>query len=214
MLKTRIDVVTDVVCPWCFIGVVRLDQAIAAAGIDAEIVHHPFFLDADTPPEGVDVAGKLRKRYGGDVSAMFARVEGEARSSGIALDLSRQPRQRPTAAAHTLIRQAFGKGTQHALAKALFQAHFMDGRNIADPEVLAEIGAEHGFTNEEARRLVTDPVELAVTREAALSAAASGISGVPFFILDRRLALSGCQPIESFRQALTEARSATAAASG
>jgi predicted DsbA family dithiol-disulfide isomerase len=204
----HIDVVTDVVCPWCYIGLVRLDQAIAAQGIDAEIVHHPFFLDADTPPEGVDVAEKLRLRYGGDVASMFARVEGEAKKSGIALDLSKQPRQRPTAAAHALIAAAADRGTQHALAHALFEAHFMESRNVANPDVLAEIGATHGFTADEARTIATDAQRLAEVKQAAQSAAASGINGVPFFVFDRRMALSGCQPAEAFRQALSEAQAA------
>ena len=143
---------------------------------------------------------------------MFARVEAEARKTGIALDLSKQPRQRPTAAAHTLIRHALEKGSQEALAMALFQAHFMDAQNIADPEVLAAIAARHGFTAEEARRLATGPEELAITRQLALDAAQGGISGVPFFVFDRRFALSGCQPEDVFEQALAQASGAKARA--
>jgi predicted DsbA family dithiol-disulfide isomerase len=211
MPDLQIDVVTDIVCPWCLIGVARLERAIFETGTSARIIHHPFFLDADVPPEGIDVADKLRQRYGGDPSAMFARVEAEARKSGIPLDLSKQPRQRPTAAAHTLIRHALDKGTQPALAMALFEAHFLAGRNIADPDTLAEIGTAHGFAAEEALGLATDPAELAITREMALHAAQGGISGVPFFIFDRRLALSGSQPEEVFVQALAQATSSAEA---
>ncbi len=212
MPDLQIDVVTDIVCPWCFIGVARLEKVLARTGAGARIVHHPFFLDPDVPPEGIDVAEKLSKRFGGDPSAMFARVEAEARKTGIALDLSKQPRQRPTAAAHTLIRHALEKGTQEALAMALFRAHFMDARNVADPEVLAAIAAQHGFTAEEARRLATDAEELAITRQLALDAAQGGISGVPFFVFNRRFALSGCQPEDVFEQALAQATSAEARA--
>ncbi|MCX5568750.1 DsbA family oxidoreductase [Kaistia nematophila] len=212
MSEIQIDVVTDIVCPWCFIGVVRLHKVLAENGIAARVVHHPFFLDPSVPPEGIDVAEKLRKRFGGDPSAMFARVEAEARKSGIALDLSKQPRQRPTAAAHTLIRHALEKGTQDALATALFEAHFMDARNVADPDVLAEIGARFGFSAEEARRIATDPAELEITRQEAAAAAEGGISGVPFFVFNRQLALSGCQPEDVFEQALAQATGASAAA--
>lgn len=205
MSEIQIDVVTDIVCPWCLIGVTRLHQAIASAGINAKVLHHPFFLDPDVPAEGIDVAEKLRKRFGGDPAAMFARVEAEARKSGIPLDLSKQPRQRPTAAAHTLIRHALDKGTQDALATALFEAHFLEARNIADPDVLAEIGARHGFTADEARQVATDPAELEITRQEAAAAAQGGISGVPFFVFNRRLALSGCQPQDVFEQALAQA---------
>lgn len=213
MSEIQIDVVTDIVCPWCFIGVVRLHKVLAENGIPARVVHHPFFLDPSVPPEGIDVAEKLRKRFGGDPSAMFARVEAEARKSGIALDLSKQPRQRPTAAAHTLIRHALDKGTQDALATALFEAHFMAARNVADPDVLVEIGTQHGFTADEARRIVTDPSELEITRQDAAAAAEGGISGVPFFVFNRRLALSGCQPEDVFEQALAQAAGTSAEAS-
>lgn len=213
MSEIQIDVVTDIVCPWCFIGVVRLHKVLAENGIPARVVHHPFFLDPSVPPEGIDVAEKLRKRFGGDPSAMFARVEAEARKSGIALDLSKQPRQRPTAAAHTLIRHALDKGTQDALATALFEAHFMAARNVADPDVLVEIGTQHGFTADEARRIVTDPAELEITRQDAAAAAEGGISGVPFFVFNRRLALSGCQPEDVFEQALAQAAGTNAEAS-
>ncbi|BCP53261.1 polyketide synthase [Kaistia sp. 32K] len=212
MSELQIDVVTDIVCPWCFIGVVRLGKVLARTGTAARIIHHPFLLDPDVPPEGIDVAEKLRKRLGGDPSAMFARVEAEARKSGIALDLSKQPRQRPTLAAHTLIRHALDKGTQDALARALFEAHFLEARNIADPAVLVEIATRFGFAEEEARSLVGDAAELAITRQLALDAAQGGISGVPFFVFDRRLALSGCQPEDVFEQALAQAKGAGAEA--
>ena len=205
MPTLTIDVVTDIVCPWCLIGLTRLEAAVASSGADVEIVHHPYFLDADLPPEGVDVAEKLKAKYGGDVSAMFARVEAEAHKSGIPLDLSKQPRQRPTDRAHTLIRLAAEKGTQQALALALFDAHFMQSRNIADPEVLAEIAIRHGFTREEALAIVEDAAELSSTRERALQAADSGIGGVPFFLFDRRLALSGAQAENVFVQAIEQA---------
>ncbi|MET4632886.1 DsbA family oxidoreductase [Kaistia defluvii] len=209
MSEIQIDVVTDIVCPWCFIGVVRLHKVLADTGIEARILHHPFFLDPDVPPEGIDVAEKLRKRFGGDPAAMFARVEAEARKSGIPLDLSKQPRQRPTAAAHTLIRHALAKGTQDALATALFEAHFLQALNIADPDVLTGIAARYGFAADEARRLASDAAELEITHQEAAAAAQGGISGVPFFVFNRRLALSGCQPEDVFHQALAQAASTT-----
>lgn len=200
-----IDLVTDIVCPWCFIGLTRLDRALAETGTEAKITHHPYFLDPDLPPEGVDVAERLKAKYGGDIGAMFARVEAEARKSGIALDLSKQPRQRPTDRAHALIAAAGPKGTQHALARALFEAHFLASRNIADADVLAEIAAAHGFTDAEARAAIADADALAETRKQAAAMADMGIGGVPFFVFDRRLALSGAQPEPVFADALRQA---------
>ncbi|MCX5479876.1 DsbA family oxidoreductase [Kaistia geumhonensis] len=210
MTALSIDLVTDIVCPWCFIGLTRLDRALQESGIEAEIRHHPYFLDPDLPEDGVDVAERLKAKYGGDIGAMFARVEAEAKKSGIALDLSRQPRQRPTDRAHALIAAAEAKGTQHALARALFETHFMEHRNIADPEVLAEVGARFGFTKDEALAAIDTPA-LARVREAAAGMAQMGIGGVPFFVFDRRLALSGAQAEETFIDALRQATEPAAA---
>lgn len=117
----KIDLFTDVVCPWCLVGSARLDKAIAAlpADVTADVENHPFYLDPNTPPEGYDVAEMLQSKYGRDPHEMWARPEAEARQSGIDLDLSRQPRTFPTQKAHTLVRLARVKGTQHALANAI-----------------------------------------------------------------------------------------------
>lgn len=205
-MSIRIDIVSDVVCPWCYIGATRLERALADAGkADAEVYFHPFFLDPSTPPEGRDIAAWLRTRYGRDPGPMFARVEAEARSGGLALDLSRQPRAYPSIRAHALIAAAAERGTQRALALALFAANFDQGVAIADPEVVAEIGARHGFTRDEARAIVTDEAHLDDVRRAAEHAASEGISGVPFFIMSGpsdRFAMSGAQPLEVFAAAL------------
>ena len=211
MTALSIDLVTDIVCPWCFIGLVRLDRVLASTGIDAAVAHHPYFLDPDLPAEGVDVAERLKAKYGGDIEAMFARVEAEAKKSGIPLDLSRQPRQRPTDRAHALIAAAAAKGTQHALARALFEAHFLAYQNIADADVLAAIALDFGFTDAEARAAITDADALAETRKQAGAMAEMGIGGVPFFVLDRRLALSGAQPEPVLADALRQAIGAATA---
>src|SRR5690606_8576009 len=90
----KIDVFTDVVCPWCLVGSARLDQAIAALpdDVEVEVENHPFYLDPTVPPEGVDVGEMLKSKYGRDPKEMWARVESEAAKAGITLDLSRQPR--------------------------------------------------------------------------------------------------------------------------
>jgi predicted DsbA family dithiol-disulfide isomerase len=112
----KIDVFTDVVCPWCLVGSARLDKAIAALPDDIEVVveNHPFYLDPNTPAEGVVVADMLAQKYGKDPKEMWARVEGEARKAGVELDLSKQPRMFPTKKAHTITRLAKPLGIQHA----------------------------------------------------------------------------------------------------
>jgi len=201
--KIKIDLFTDTVCPWCLVGSERLDQAIAALPDDVEVdvENHPFYLSPDTPEEGVVVADMLREKYGRDPKEMWERVENEAKASGIALDLSQQPRSFPTRKGHTLVRLARAKGTQHALTNAIAWAYFMDHRLINDDEVLADIATKHGFTRDEALDAVRNPRELAITHELAIDAARQGIQGVPFFIFDGKFAVSGCQPQEVFARA-------------
>jgi predicted DsbA family dithiol-disulfide isomerase len=207
MPKTlKIDVFTDVVCPWCLVGSARLDTAIAGLpeGVAVEVENHPFYLDPNVPPEGVVVADMLRQKYGREPEPMWARVEDEAKKAGIALDLSRQPRMYPTAKAHTLTRLAKPLGTQHGLANAIAAAYFLEHRQINDDAVLAELAVAHGFERAEALRLINDPAELEITEALARDAAAQGITGVPFFVFGEKYALSGAQPQEVFGRALAQ----------
>lgn len=200
----RIDVWTDPVCPWCLIGAVRLGKAVDKLRDDivVEIANHPFYLDPDTPLEGYDVAEMLRQRYGRDPQEIWARAEAEARNSGIELDLSRQPRMYPTRKAHTLVRLAAAKGTQHPLANAIAWAYFMEHREINDDAVLAGIAESYGYGQDEALAVMQDPKALAETQDLAAAAAQQGIRGVPFFVFDNRFALSGAQPEDVFERAL------------
>ena len=203
----KIDVFSDIVCPWCFIGTERLTKTLESLGMaaTARVTLHAFMLRSDTPREGLNLQEELRAKYGTDPKAMFERVESAARESGIPLDLSKQPRTYPTQWAHTLLRHAVGKGTQRELSRALFTAHFHEGRNIADPEVLRGLAVAHGFTDEEATRLLEDPRELELTQRESAEAHQQGIRGVPFFIFNDRFAVSGAQPESVLREALQRA---------
>jgi predicted DsbA family dithiol-disulfide isomerase len=204
--KIKIDLWTDVVCPWCLIGSVRLDTAIAGlpGDVTVEVENHPFYLDPNTPPEGYDVGEMLRRKYGREPETIWARAEEQAKLSGIDLDLSRQPRTFPTQKAHTIVRLAKAKGTQHALANAIAAAYFLDHQQVNDDEVLAGIAAGHGFTREEALGDMRDPRELEVSHELAVWAAQQGIQGVPFFVFDGKFALSGAQPQDVFEMAFAK----------
>ncbi|HEY0918381.1 DsbA family oxidoreductase [Devosia sp.] len=214
MQELKVDLFTDTVCPWCLIGAARLDRAIAALPKDVvvDVENHPFYLDPETPAEGHVVADMLREKYGREPREMWDRVEGEARASGIDLDLSRQPRSYPTAKGHTLVRLARVKGTQHALANAIIWAYFMEHRQINDDEVLADIAVRFGYAREEALQVMADPDALGETHDLAVAAARQGIRGVPFFVFNRRYALSGCYPQDAFdrvlRQVLADADAA------
>src|SRR5690606_30090256 len=200
----KIDVFTDVVCPWCLVGSARLDQAVARLGDDVDVVieNHPFYLDPTVPPEGGDVGQMLREKYGRDPKEMWERVEGEAKKAGIALDLSRQPRMFNTAKAHTITRLSKPNGNQHELANAIAEAYFLEHRQINADNVLADIAAQFGWDRGDALDAMNDKDLLAATAQLAQDAAQQGIRGVPFFIFGEKYALSGAQPDEVFDQAL------------
>jgi len=204
--KLKIDLFTDTVCPWCLVGSARLDRAVAElpGDVEVDIENHPFYLDPDTPPEGTVVADMLRAKYGRDPRELWARVEGEAKASGIDLDLSQQPRVYPTAKGHTLVRLARAKGTQHALANAIAEDYFLAHRQINDDQVLAEIASGFGYSREEALQVLGDADELGTTHNMAVAAARQGINGVPYFVFNNQYAMSGCQPQEVFGQALRQ----------
>jgi predicted DsbA family dithiol-disulfide isomerase len=187
------------------VGSERLERVLAALGRPARVVHHPFLLNPNTPPEGDDVPARLRRKYGVPPEQLWARLEAEARKSDLELDLSKQRWSYPTARAHTLIRHAAAKGTQRALVRALYRAYFQEARNIHDAAVLAEVAAPHGFSADEVAALIADPRELDETREDALGAAQAGIDGVPFFVFDERLAVAGAQPETVLRAAIDRA---------
>ena len=207
MAVRTIDVFSDIVCPWCFIGTRRLERVLAELGLTdtTEVRYRTFLLDPDAPPEGKDIHAELRRKYGRDPAPMFARVEAEARTSGIPLELARQPTMYPTVLAHTLLRHA-APAHQAGLARALFEAYFLEARNIADPTVLVELATAHGMTADEATRLLADPAELAATRRDAEAPRKLGIQGAPFFVVDGKLGISGAQPEAVFKRALTEAQ--------
>ncbi|MBJ6988688.1 MULTISPECIES: DsbA family oxidoreductase [unclassified Devosia] len=202
--QLKIDVFTDVVCPWCLVGSLRLDSALAALPDDVEVIveNHPFYLDPTVPPEGVDVGKMLAEKYGKDPKEMWERVESEAKKAGVDLDLSKQPRMFNTAKAHTITRLSKPNGNQHELANAIADAYFLEHRQINDDNVLADIAVEFGWDRGDVLDAINDENELAITAQLATSAAEQGIRGVPFFVFGEKYALSGAQPAEVFAQAL------------
>ncbi len=214
--KISIQVVSDVVCPFCLIGGARLDQALAALPeVDAEVHYLPFQLDPTTPKEGRDLRAHLKAKYGSDPTPMFARVEAMARASGIALDFTKVCRSVNTLRAQTFLRLA-DDGHQPALAKALFEAYFLDGSDINDDNVLVAIAINHGFSEARAHEVLSDEAAHKETLADASALAKQGISGVPFFIFSRvgsdepGHAISGAQPVEVLAQAIRAVAGSTA----
>lgn len=206
MSQLTVDIISDLVCPWCFIGARRVDQALEKAGIQgAKVTFHPFLLDPSVPAEGYDLRERLAKRFGGDPKSMFARVEDAAKSSGIPLDFEKVRRHPSTLKGHTLLKHVEESDRQADLARSLFAAYFLEGRDIGQSDVLVDIAVEHGIAREEAQALLEDEAALAATRAEALEASRQGISGVPFIVFNQALAVQGAQSVDILGQAIQQA---------
>ena len=212
-----IDVVSDVVCPWCYIGKRHLEAALATldeSGQARPVVRwHPYELNPDLPAEGVDRREYLERKFGGPARAaqIYERVQRAGTQAGLAFDFERIERQPNTRAAHRLIAWAQGRGDADPLVERLFRAYFIDGRFVGANEVLAEIAHESGLDADAAYAFLASDVGNAEIAEAEERAASLGISGVPFFIVDGRYGLSGAQPAEAIVEALRRAQQPQAA---
>ncbi len=206
MQDIDIVVVSDVVCPWCLIGVTRLDQMLASrTDVRANVRFHPFLLDPTTPDEGEDLRERLERKYRMSAGQMFARVEAAAKESGIPLDFEKVRRSVPTIRAHTLIRLGEEGGQSGALKRALLRAYFLEGRDVSQLDTLVDIGVAHGLSEDVLRARLDDPGELAATRALAREASEQGVTGVPFFVFDEKLAMSGAQSVEMLAKVLDRA---------
>lgn len=205
----RIDIFSDVVCPWCFVGKRRLEQALAAAKVtDAEVHWHAFQLNPDLPPGGVDRRQYLETKFGpGAVERIHARLDEAGKSAGIDFQFDSIQRSPNTRDAHRLLWLAGTQGRQNDLKEALMRAYFIEGRDVGDRKVLADVAAANGVTGDIPAFLAGDGGQQEVQADLA-TAARLQISGVPFFIFEGRHALAGAQPPEVFAQALADLRSA------
>jgi predicted DsbA family dithiol-disulfide isomerase len=208
-----IDVVSDVVCPWCWIGKRRLEEALAqrSEADGAPVINwHPFELNPDIPPGGLDRRSYLEQKFGGPERAkqIYARVEAAGREVGIPFDFERIVRQPNTRDAHRLIAwaQATNPSAAAALVERLFRAYFIEGVDIGDLESLARLAGEAGFDALAAASCLQSDGERGAVAAAEEHARQLGVSGVPFFIFNQRLAVSGAQPPEVLLDAIAQAQ--------
>jgi predicted DsbA family dithiol-disulfide isomerase len=207
-MSVAIDVVSDVVCPWCFIGKRKLERALEISASEAAVpvTWHPFQLNPDMPAEGVSRADYLMKKFGAaGGGSNYDRVRAAGAAVGIEFAFDRIVRQPNTLAAHALIAMAGERGCQGEMVEAIFRAYFLEGKDIGDREVLTAIAAPLGIGADDVERTVSDESVRAATREADERARAIGVQGVPFFIFDQRLAVSGAQDPEVLAGAMQQA---------
>lgn len=191
-----LDVYSDAVCPWCYIGKRRLDRVLETpVGQDVEVHWRAFQLYPMIPREGVDREAYMKARFGERASPtrIYEQIVREGASEGIEFRFDRIKRMPNTMEAHRLVAMAEAHGVQSALVEALFEAYFCEGEDIGDRDVLAAAGARAGLDPDAVREFLSGD-EGRDTVEAELQwGQAAGISGVPCFILERELAMPGAQ---------------------
>lgn len=206
-----IDVISDMICPWCFIGKRRLEKALD--GRPVVVRWHPFQLNPDMPREGIERREyRIRKFRSWERSQQLdAQVAAAGQGEGLAFNFDRQTRTPNTLDAHRVIWLAGERGVQDAVAEALFQAYFTDGLDLSDRATLAEAAAGAGLNRSEVDELLAGDAGLDVVQAGEEQARRLGVSGVPFFIVNGKVALSGAQPPDLFRQAFEQAGEAVMA---
>jgi predicted DsbA family dithiol-disulfide isomerase len=204
----RIDVVSDVVCPWCFIGKRRLEKAVALTpDIPVEIYFHPYFLNDWIPREGIPRMEYLTRKFG-SVEAyrgMAAQVAEAAAQEGLTYAIDKIARQPNTLDSHRLIHWAELQGKGPAMKQRLMDLYFTEGADLTDREVLVRAAADIGLDADEVRTRLATKEDVAETTQAADAAKQAGINGVPTFIIDGRYAVSGAQAPESLAELIRKA---------
>ncbi|WP_433517440.1 DsbA family oxidoreductase [Nonomuraea sp. CA-143628] len=200
----KVEIFSDIVCPWCYIGHARFGRAadrFRAKGGTVDITMRPFQLNPDAPAEGEPLLPSLERKFGGNATQMTSHVTTVAAEEGLDLRFS-QAISANTFEAHRLVELATRQGRGLEAVDRLFHAHFTDGLNVGDQDVLTKLAAELGVDH--------PPGEGAQeVREQLDRARALGITGVPLFLFEGQFAVSGAQPAETFDAALDEVAART-----
>lgn len=211
----KIDVVSDVVCPWCFLGQKRLDKAIAAVPeIDVSVNWRPFQLDPTIPPEGMDRTAYMRAKFGDGerLREAHARLETLGSAEGIDFAFDAIKVSPNTLDAHRLIRWAGADGAamQNKLVRDLFKAYFERGQNIGDRAVLAEAARATGMDGTVVESLLASDADRDAVATEAATASRMGITGVPCFLFEGKYAVMGAQDVSTLTDAIRQIAAAKA----
>jgi len=199
----QIDVISDTVCPWCFIGKRRLERAMAVRPqIPFTVNWRPFRLDPGIPRGGVDRKAYMKAKFGegADLSAMADALRVAAETENIHIDLDRIVTRPDSVDSHRLIRWALSDGLQSEVAELLFRAYFSEGRDIGDPRVLADIGEYCGLDRAVVTELLAGDADRDLVEQEDAMAHRMGITGVPTFIFANKYMISGAHPAEQIVQ--------------
>jgi predicted DsbA family dithiol-disulfide isomerase len=205
--QIKVDIWSDIQCPWCYIGKRKFEAGVAATGADVEVVYHSFELAPDTP---LDFEGTttdyLSQRKGlppGRVAQMLEHVSGIAAEVGLEYHFD-TVHQVNTVRAHELLHFAKSEGRQLEFVERLFRAYFTEGRHLGRIEELTSLAAEVGLDADKAEQALVQNTFLPAVKADVRQAVRYGINGVPFFVFDDTYGVSGAQPVETFTQVLTQ----------
>ena len=202
----KLDILSDPICPWCYIGKARLDRALEARPDHPFTIEwHPFQLNPDMPREGMDRIAYLSAKFGADrVEALDAQIREAARDAGLEIDYARLERTPNTLDAHRLIHWAGLEGRQTPVVSALFRANFTEGRDIGDPETLAGIAEAQGLDRAMILRLLASDADEADIRARDAHARDRGVTGVPTFVIANQHVVVGAQPTELWTRVIDD----------
>ena len=203
----KVEIYSDIACPWCYIGEKRFSTALAGhSGDPVDVVFRPYQLDPSAPAAPRPLIEALRGKFGPNVQQMLGRVTDAAREEGIAMDWDRAVAAN-TLTAHRLLQLAlrdYGPGVQRALAERLFDAHFTGGGDVGDVALLTELAVAAGMDRGRTRDYLASDDGLTETRAAIDQARALGIRAVPTFVFDEKYSVEGGQPSSVFAEVLRE----------
>ncbi len=198
-----IDIISDVICPWCYVGKRNFDLALAARpDIDATLRWRPFQLDPSVPPQGVDRRSYLRAKFGDDdrLAAISNSLKQTAAEAGLSLNLEAIALTPNTLDAHRLLHWAGGQGQAHAMAERLFAAYFTEGRDVGNAETLAALAGDVGLDPTLVAALLAGEADRALIHAEVEEAHRLGVNGVPTFIIDGKWSVTGAQPPEIWQR--------------
>ncbi len=218
-MSLSIDIISDVVCPWCFIGKRRLEAALELyrerdpKAPAPQVAYHPFELNPDLPREGISRADYIAKKFGARGYSAHDRLVGIGAQLGIPFAFDKIARQPNTLAAHALIERSRASGVQGAVKEALMKAFFVDGLDLTDPAIRSvQVAVGGGPRSRRGEACIADEELRRAVAEEEDKARSMGVQGVPFFIFNNRIAVSGAHEPESLLEAMLEAEKESAAA--
>lgn len=203
----KLDIISDPICPWCYIGKTHLDKALAEIPDHPFVIEwHPFQLNPDMPREGMDRRAYLEAKFGGKEGAVraYAPVVEHAEKAGLSIDFEGMQRTPNTIDAHRLIHWAGIEGKQGAMVDALFDAYFTQALDIGDPEVLVEIAAKIGMEADVVRQLLSGMNDVEDIRNRDAHSRKMGVSSVPTFIIANQHAVPGAQQPDMWKQVIED----------